>query len=835
MADFVNQAILQQLHARGSQGPNPQDMAMQQAHLKLQQQQATAAQKQRDMNQGLTALEMDWVPVEDKVRIANNLGKQFGIQGEVTADGIQPYRQLLTDMQKDMTDGKDLSRWSTAVELFSANPKFVDPSKRQMVIDAQRQLQEQKVQSVAEAQVPAVEGAQEARSSTQEARGRLAMFDSISADDPEAAQRVEAFTKVYGSTERLHQQIEADKLVIQADDLRTQEREKFASALRMAPAELAKQSAAQLDPKTMLLPLISKAIQEKGLEGLNQQDRNRIDAFYTINGQPDKLAVFSEGSKVNELKRYQQDLADVNILTGAIKQVQSVMTAGKERIDTYEAAAQDALSLVENHGTKMSTTSYEQRQAALEQLKTGTAAVMQDWEETIAPVREELTKGATNAHNTVKQLDEQMRRPGVDRVTLAKRKDFALQTAEIYERMNNTLGLSSDVDLALKRNEIRALEIDAKTGESAEARESAQALIPKRKQELTMLAQQVEKNKASIELDRERLSRFAKLSQARITAGDKKLEQYQQNSAMANAFLPEWVASGFKLAPDTWSTNNGKFFEGYDPKIFNEIVKPVMDSRKELSQGLAEQELLRSGDPKQAGPIAAKYNLKPSDILPVLKVPNQPMVQIQMKQETAEGQTVGKGFGEQYLKTQEAGIDAMGRLTKLGRMEQLLQGVQTGGLVPTMTQIQSIADSLGFQVDKSLPAKQALEALSNEMALQLRNPAGGAGMPGAMSDKDREFLVAMSPGLSKTPEGNAMIISTAKQIAKRDQDVAKMARAYRQKKGHLDEGFYDELQSFADTHPLFGGPPTVKNDADYLKLAPGTVYIGPDGQKRTKK
>jgi hypothetical protein len=93
--------------------------------------------------------------------------------------------------------------------------------------------------------------------------------------------------------------------------------------------------------------------------------------------------------------------------------------------------------------------------------------------------------------------------------------------------------------------------------------------------------------------------------------------------------------------------------------------------------------------------------------------------------------------------------------------------------------------------------------LSNEMALELRNPSGGAGMPGAMSDQDRAFLANMTPGLGKTPGGNKLIIETARKIAKRDQEVAKMARAYRNKKGHFDYGFFDELQDYADKNPLF--------------------------------
>jgi hypothetical protein len=100
--------------------------------------------------------------------------------------------------------------------------------------------------------------------------------------------------------------------------------------------------------------------------------------------------------------------------------------------------------------------------------------------------------------------------------------------------------------------------------------------------------------------------------------------------------------------------------------------------------------------------------------------------------------------------------------------------------------------------------KEAAQALSSEIALQLRNPSGGAGMPGAMSDADRQFLANMVPGLATTPEGRKLMIETATKLAQRDKEVAAMARKYRQKKGNIDEGFYDELAQFSSAKPLFG-------------------------------
>ena len=58
---------------------------------------------------------------------------------------------------------------------------------------------------------------------------------------------------------------------------------------------------------------------------------------------------------------------------------------------------------------------------------------------------------------------------------------------------------------------------------------------------------------------------------------------------------------------------------------------------------------------------------------------------------------------------------------------------------------------------------EELEPLSRhdiEFALELRNPSGGAGMPGAMSDADRNFLASIPPSLANTKEGRALIANS---------------------------------------------------------------------------
>ncbi len=196
---------------------------------------------------------------------------------------------------------------------------------------------------------------------------------------------------------------------------------------------------------------------------------------------------------------------------------------------------------------------------------------------------------------------------------------------------------------------------------------------------------------------------------------------------------------------------------------------------------------------------------------------------VTIRQEGEESKTVGKFFGEQYGDIQKAGFNAATTIAKLDRLQSLLDGVATGKLTPAATEVAALGESLGIKVDKNLGAKQAARALANEIALELRNPSGGAGMPGALSDKDREFLAAMTPNLATTPEGNRLLIETRKKIARRDQEVSRLAAQYRRKKGNMDEGFYDELARFSAANPLF---PSVENAASTDQAAPSRALTG---------
>lgn len=166
--------------------------------------------------------------------------------------------------------------------------------------------------------------------------------------------------------------------------------------------------------------------------------------------------------------------------------------------------------------------------------------------------------------------------------------------------------------------------------------------------------------------------------------------------------------------------------------------------------------------------------------------------------------TRAKDFAKAAADYQDKARGAGGMLRNLDTLEQLYKdpNVVKGGMAESISGLKNIGASLGVET-KGLGAEQAIEAITNKMALDARSTAEGGGMPGAMSDADRNFLKAQQPGLSKTPEGRAAIIANARKVAQRQVQVAQMANEYERTNGRLDAGFDRMVADFAAQNPMF--------------------------------
>jgi hypothetical protein len=165
--------------------------------------------------------------------------------------------------------------------------------------------------------------------------------------------------------------------------------------------------------------------------------------------------------------------------------------------------------------------------------------------------------------------------------------------------------------------------------------------------------------------------------------------------------------------------------------------------------------------------------------------------------ENAFSKASGAKFAEVYDGINTDGMIAGQQIANLGRMEQLLQGVEGGKLAPAGKEIASVAKTFGVTLDPNLGNKEAAESLSREMALAMRKPGTGP-----MTDKDFENFMLIVPSLSKTANGRAEITATLRAKAQRDIQMAQLAQKYVAERGVLDTGFYSLAQQFIAKNPV---------------------------------
>ena len=161
------------------------------------------------------------------------------------------------------------------------------------------------------------------------------------------------------------------------------------------------------------------------------------------------------------------------------------------------------------------------------------------------------------------------------------------------------------------------------------------------------------------------------------------------------------------------------------------------------------------------------------------------------------------------------------RQSSLNQMSRLLDtGLKTGSLAGLSKSFKGVLSSvLGVEIE-GLAEAEALEAISNKLALEVRNPASGMGLPGSTSNRDLDFLIASIPGLRKSVKGNRLMIALAKEQHKMRQALDReQARIIKENGGFAPLDLETQLASFYTAYQI---DPALKKEAEEL-LDPSTT------------
>lgn len=182
------------------------------------------------------------------------------------------------------------------------------------------------------------------------------------------------------------------------------------------------------------------------------------------------------------------------------------------------------------------------------------------------------------------------------------------------------------------------------------------------------------------------------------------------------------------------------------------------------------------------------------------------------------GTTVNVGAGEKAWDTESAKLfarrydditaGAQNAQQMMGMYElaeqALASGVRTGVGAEAELSLRQLGSALGLNTDPDkLAGGELIRAVQNRMALTMRSPDGGMGMPGALSDRDIKFLKDSQIGIDRSPEGNRRMLSAFRAMEQRKIDIARLADDYIAQSGRLDAGFNRTVREFADSNPIF--------------------------------
>lgn len=234
--------------------------------------------------------------------------------------------------------------------------------------------------------------------------------------------------------------------------------------------------------------------------------------------------------------------------------------------------------------------------------------------------------------------------------------------------------------------------------------------------------------------------------------------------------------------------------------------------------------------PGQAAPQAQPQGMpgQPPMLNPNMPNGGRPVISQQSPQAIKEQEGVGGDLAAELKIINTKAAAATSRLGTLNRMSQLSPAAYEGAGAPALQLVRSFLTTMGLP-SGSVPAGEEFTALSNKMVLDANNGSLGTGV----SNADVAFIKNMQPEISQTREGRQQLIETARQLAKRDQEVAKQAANYRRERGSMD-GFQVYIQDWAEKNPMFKDvrPPSANFGerfgaaTDSRPGAPGIRIIG---------
>ena len=151
--------------------------------------------------------------------------------------------------------------------------------------------------------------------------------------------------------------------------------------------------------------------------------------------------------------------------------------------------------------------------------------------------------------------------------------------------------------------------------------------------------------------------------------------------------------------------------------------------------------------------------------------------------EDSETAALGKGYADEFKNLLSLQATAIDENDALNLMKEIMKipDLKTGQFGALRQTIEKVGIEMGLELDfQNASAADVLSSVSGKLVL-----AGLANFTGAISDKEREYLMDILPGLSLTKQGNEALINIKSALNNRTSALADSASNWRATYGKL--------------------------------------------------
>lgn len=176
----------------------------------------------------------------------------------------------------------------------------------------------------------------------------------------------------------------------------------------------------------------------------------------------------------------------------------------------------------------------------------------------------------------------------------------------------------------------------------------------------------------------------------------------------------------------------------------------------------------------------------------------QTNVNVTNKGQSKYDETLNKSLAEEFIRSQEVSTKARNSIAQINIVREALKdpNLYTGAGGKTIQAMKKAAQTLFGVPVQGVSSGELVENMSAKIALSFKDD-----LPGPLSNSDRSFLMELPPGLTKSPDGNRLIIELGLLNQEYKLERARAAREYaRRNNNRLDAGYYDYLEKIDEKY-----------------------------------